>query len=141
MFDPGNGQLYDMAEAKKVTLELNSNDQRKIRFLYGDMTFIQKNLIPDRFIVEDPYPNPFETSLNIPVYLPNKVDQKNIKVEIFNLSGKKVKTFIHIADIHSKQVIIWDGTCDSGSEMPAGIYIVQLNVNKIGQSMKLVFKR
>ena len=69
------------------------------------------------------FPNPFNPETLISFNLQKAND---IKLEIYNMKGQKVKTLVnkrYIAGYHS---IVWDGTDNSGNPIGSGIYLYQL---------------
>lgn len=72
-------------------------------------------------------PNPFTSQCNIDF---NLEKSESIQVKVYNLQGQVVKTLL---DTHTEQgshSIVWDGTNESGSNLPAGNYIVLLKTDK-----------
>ncbi|NQV19106.1 MAG: T9SS type A sorting domain-containing protein [Armatimonadetes bacterium] len=73
------------------------------------------------------YPNPFnpETTINFALK-----DAGNVRIEIFNIKGKKVCTLMdgHLeADFHS---IVWNGKDDSNKTVSSGIYFYKMNAGE-----------
>ena len=73
------------------------------------------------------YPNPFKPSVagrspattisyNLPANITNPV------IEIFNIKGKKVKSF----KCQNQMPIIWDGTDNYRNQVASGVYLYQL---------------
>jgi hypothetical protein len=81
------------------------------------------------------YPNPVTSSASIVYSLP----QKGVaKIAIFNVSGREVKAIpinAASAGIHS---VIWDGKDMAGSEVGAGMYIVNISFNGKRLSQQLI---
>ncbi|MFC2170889.1 arylsulfotransferase family protein, partial [Calditrichota bacterium] len=75
---------------------------------------------PKEFVVYQSYPNPFNSSTNIMVYLPQTI---RIKIDVFNVLGEKVKSLyngIMSAGNH-------ETTFDAG-DLAGGIYFVNVNI-------------
>ena len=60
----------------------------------------------------------------------NQKGAMDITIEIFNISGQKVKTIKDSRYGTSTRIdpIVWDGCSDSGAKLPAGVYIYNVNV-------------
>jgi len=74
---------------------------------------------PDAIALNQNYPNPFNPTTNIEFYLP---EQQAVKVEIFNVVGQRVAILLENVLQAGEHSIVWDA-----SEMPSGIYIIQMD--------------
>jgi len=73
------------------------------------------------------YPNPFNPETKIVFNLP---EEGTVKLEIYNIKGQKVKTFLNLQiNKSSNQQIIWDGTDENNLPVGSGVYLYQLKVN------------
>ncbi len=97
------------------------------RFLdYFDVSILteinpdEKNdLIPDKFIVHQNYPNPFNNSTIFEVAIPEKGE---LKLQIFDITGKKVFEK-NVGDVTpAVQKIIWNGLSKSGTQIASSVY-------------------
>ncbi|MCK4311306.1 MAG: T9SS type A sorting domain-containing protein, partial [Candidatus Cloacimonetes bacterium] len=87
------------------------------------------------------YPNPFNPAVagagrspetTISFSLPENT--KDVKIEIYNIKGQKIKTLGHINHVNAKATeslhhIIWDGTNENNSPVASGIYFYKLSIN------------
>ncbi|MCK4313109.1 MAG: T9SS type A sorting domain-containing protein [Candidatus Cloacimonetes bacterium] len=66
------------------------------------------------------YPNPFNPTTTI--QFSNEQNQQNeqLKIEIYNIKGQKVKTL---------ESITWNGTDDNNEPVSSGIYFYQLRID------------
>ncbi|MDE3057417.1 MAG: T9SS type A sorting domain-containing protein [Bacteroidota bacterium] len=94
------------------------------------------NVMPARFELEQNYPNPFSSSTEISY----KLDQPSqIKVTIFDILGRKIKSFaagIQTSGVHG---MMWDGTDDAGKKVAAGVYFYRLQAKGGTQVKKMVY--
>ncbi len=79
--------------------------------------------IPTSYQLSQNYPNPFNPSTNIKFSLPI---QSTVKIVIYDLLGRKVKTLIN--DVRSAGVytIRWSGENESNLNVSSGIYFYSL---------------
>ena len=77
------------------------------------------------------YPNPFNSSVVIRGYIPEKG-----YVDVYDIYGRKVK---RIGEISGKFKVVWDGSSVEGSLLPSGVYIVKVNGKSKNISKKVVF--
>ena len=107
---------------------------------YGKTGFKDKSFYqsPCNFYLLQNYPNPFNSSTNIPLYIPN---QSKISLNIFDISGRLIKTLIKGKISFGNYLIEWDGHDQLGRSMPSGIYFYKLNIddtNIISRKMILI---
>jgi len=79
----------------------------------------EKSPMPDRFVLESAYPNPFNPVTTIGFGLP---DQSEIVVEIFNLNGKRVETLVNGVMSAGYKTISWNADHHS-----SGLYFVKIS--------------
>ena len=86
------------------------------------------------------HPNPFNSSTTISFQISNEQNQQNeqIKLEIYNIKGQKVKQF----SIDDKRFSIeWNGKDDNGIPVPSGVYFYQLQTVGFAQTKKMVLTK
>jgi hypothetical protein len=91
------------------------------------------------------YPNPF-TSKTTFMFEHNKPNQElDLKIEIFSMSGKIVKTITQDINATGYRVsdIVWDGKDDFGDNIGRGVYVYKVSLKdkfggKVSQYQKLV---
>jgi len=84
---------------------------------------------PDVVRLKQNYPNPFNPTTNINFYLP---EQSAVKIGIYNVVGQRVAVLLENVLSAGEHSIMWDA-----SEMPSGIYIVQLEAGNRIQTKKM----
>lgn len=82
--------------------------------------------------------NPFTTTLRID-FVVEKGEQMYLSV--YNLIGQRVKTLVNEFKASGDYNVTWDGTNDSGNEIPGGIYFLELTNGMIRQCTKVVLLR
>ncbi len=85
-------------------------------------------------------PNPFTRNLTVKFQIPNAKYQINaqsqISLQIFDASGRIVKSFNH-STIQPVNQIVWDGSDDMSRALPSGVYLVRLAVGPVGEADRL----
>ncbi len=69
------------------------------------------------------YPNPFNPETLIEFSL---VDQSEVKLYIYNIRGRKVKTLLDEMRGSGQHRVVWDGRAEDGREVASGVYLYQL---------------
>ncbi|BDS13555.1 T9SS type A sorting domain-containing protein [Aureispira anguillae] len=81
------------------------------------------------------YPNPSNDLTTIQYY--TQYDAK-VELGIYNLQGKLVKQLLNADRTKGEYFTAWDGRNDTGTKVPAGIYISQLHINGKTVTHKIV---
>ena len=81
------------------------------------------------------YPNPFNPSTTISF---NLQEEGEIKLEIYNIKGQKVKTLIALPNggLGTRDSVTWDGTDENNQPVSSGIYFYKLNVSGKTEAVK-----
>ncbi len=97
------------------------------------------NLISDSFQKENlsftVYPNPFNSETMI-IY--NVEREEKIKIEIFNILGRKVVNLVSKYHQPGKYRAIWSGRTNDGEKVSSGVYIVRISSGNIQKNLKLI---
>lgn len=80
----------------------------------------EESLQPEDVELRQNYPNPFNPSTTIEFYLP---EEKAVRLGIYNVVGQQVAMLIDDTRNSGEHSVTWDA-----SDMPSGIYIVQLEL-------------
>jgi len=91
--------------------------------------------LPTTFSLAQNYPNPFNPSTTIEYTLPIAT---HIKIEIFDVLGKKVANLVDLdqkAGLHS---IIWNGRDEHGNSVGSGVYFYKVSTPEYAQIMKMI---
>lgn len=98
------------------------------------------NILPTSFALNQNYPNPFNPRTTISYYL---VDIGNVKLEIYNILGQKIRTLINENQLAGLQKVDWNGSNDAGQLVTSGVYFSILKVivknRTYMESKKMIF--
>ena len=95
------------------------------RLLFNEIESIGKDSvveIPTEYVLLSNYPNPFNPETHIRFGIP---DASNIKIEIFNILGQKVKTLSVNQLNPGFHEISWNGTNTFNTPLASGLYVYQ----------------
>ncbi|MCF7857966.1 MAG: T9SS type A sorting domain-containing protein [Candidatus Cloacimonetes bacterium] len=73
------------------------------------------------------YPNPFNPETKIVFDLP---ESGNVKLEIYNVKGQKVKTLLDCYMSPGRSEMIWNSRDDKGRKVSSGVYFYKLETNE-----------
>ena len=72
------------------------------------------------------YPNPFNPETNISF---NLKDSGNVKLEIYNIKGQKVKTLLNNKLEAGKHSLVWNGTNSNNKPAASGVYFFRMEAD------------
>lgn len=85
---------------------------------YESIVEEEEETVPESVELRPNYPNPFNPATNIVYYLP---ESQPIKLSVYNVVGQQVSVLVEDTMRAGEHTAIWNA-----SDMPSGIYIVQL---------------
>jgi hypothetical protein len=94
--------------------------------------------IPEGFVLSDPYPNPFNPVVHLKYHLPVS---NNVKIEVYDLLGKRVKTIAEVNQNSGWHEISWDALNSSGNVVSSGIYLIRIQTDYGTKMKKVVLMR
>jgi len=92
--------------------------------------------LPRTFDLAQNYPNPFNPLTHIKFQLPR---QEKIKIEIYNISGQRVRTLVNREYAAGRYQIEWNGMNDAGAPVATGMYVCRLAAGDFRKSIKMIF--
>ena len=104
----------------------------------SDIEDDQEIELPKNFGLEQNYPNPFNGQTNIRFQLST---QSNVKLEIFNILGQKIKTLIDEEKSPGYYTIDWAGKNDYGYSVNSGIYFIKFSSDKFSDVKKMMLMK
>jgi len=143
---PADGeQLYPM----KVTgIRLRIDDAAttgslfvdRIRVIYPTWTTIgdTNGMLPSDCCLYQNYPNPFNPTTTLQYSLP---EQSDIRLNIFDITGRKIKQWSISNQQPGWHEVIWDGNDMNGNTVSTGVYIYSLQAGDFVDTKKMVFMK
>jgi flagellar hook assembly protein FlgD len=64
--------------------------------------------------------------------------QSNVKVNIYDILGRKVRMLVNGSQVSGHRSIIWNATNDAGAPVSAGIYLYTIETGEFRQTRKMV---
>lgn len=87
------------------------------------------------FVLFQNYPNPFNPSTTISFSIKK---QSNVKIEIYNLLGQKIRTLLNTTLTQGFHKLNWDGLNEAGMKLDTGVYIYRIITNEYIESKKML---
>ncbi len=108
---------------------------------YGAPTGIGENnlSVPKEFELYNPFPNPFNPSVNIGFSMAQNFLGKKASLKIYNLNGEVVAKLFDGTVSKKKYVFFWKGKSLNGQSVPSGVYFVSLKVDRKTKYKKIIY--
>ena len=81
------------------------------------------------------HPNPFNPVVQIPYALKTAM---NVEIEVFDVSGRLVRTLVHERKDRGRYVAFWDGVGNRGAPAATAVYFVRMRAGRVVQTQKIV---
>ncbi|MDH5270869.1 MAG: T9SS type A sorting domain-containing protein [Candidatus Krumholzibacteria bacterium] len=130
-------QIGDVIELRLDTTSPNTlGDLIGINLTISEVpTGINDSPVPARFVLHDPVPNPFNPSMTITFDVPEGGD--NVTVEIFDITGRRVRTLANGNFSAGPQQATWNGIDNRGVPAPSGIYLCHVKARGFEDTRKI----
>ncbi len=92
--------------------------------------------VPGVFTVLPPWPNPFNPSTTIRLYVTPGEDQR-VEVKLYDLSGRLVRRLFAGERRPGWHEFVWDGRDDRGRGLASGVYVGRARQSRVTQAFKL----
>lgn len=96
------------------------------------------NLLPEKFVLEQNFPNPFNPSTTIHYYMPTA---QNVDLAIYNVTGQRIKTLVNEKQSAGNHQVQWNGRNDNGELAASGVYIYRLQAGSEVLTRKMALLR
>ena len=95
--------------------------------------------VPENFVLEQNFPNPFNPETSIRFGLPQ---QSVVTIKIFDLAGHEIATLLDRVELAAgRHQRVWDGRDSQGRAVTSGIYFCRLTAGSFAKTMKLMVVR
>ncbi len=148
---PGSIHVLDLdnqhalvVDAQRFVADLGeAHSERHFRVINGNEAFANSvsdgiSLVPLDYELAQNFPNPFNPVTHIPYTLKQ---QQDVRLEIFNVLGQRVKTLVNGVQASGRYTISWDGRNEQGHAVGNGIYVYRLRAGEFTEVRKMVLLR
>ncbi len=91
--------------------------------------------LPTKYELSQNVPNPFNPSTTIQFAIPKS---GNVKVEVFNMLGQKVRTLLDDYEKAGYKRVEWDGNDQNGSSVASGVYLYRMSSGDFTETKKML---
>lgn len=91
--------------------------------------------LPQEFELGQNRPNPFNPNTVIEFAVPRPAE---VRVEVFNTLGQRVKTLANEFSKAGYKRVEWDGTDDNGNSVASGVYLYRMTAGDFSETKKML---
>ncbi|MCP4582630.1 MAG: T9SS type A sorting domain-containing protein [candidate division Zixibacteria bacterium] len=118
------GSYFYQVRARDAEDQWSTYSNREEAIVEGPVGISDLSSIPSEFNLFQNYPNPFNAQTEISF---NLASPGNVELEIFDISGRLVRTLISAEMGSGYHQVIWDGTNNQQTVVSSGIYFYKLS--------------
>ncbi|HDG68508.1 MAG TPA: T9SS type A sorting domain-containing protein, partial [candidate division Zixibacteria bacterium] len=97
-----------------------------------------RRAVPVAYKLGQNFPNPFNAACVINYELPERAQ---VRLEIYDLSGHRVRTLVNDEQSAGYRSVVWDGTDDNGNVVPSGVYFYKLTAGKFTDTKRMILSK
>jgi len=131
----GTHEHWNNAQDKQYTRNLSPDSGQGIELVYLNTlaTDVEPEhpRMPENFTLYDNFPNPFNPITYIRYDLNRPAE---IRLEVYNLSGQKVRTLVNAYQNTGTYTVSWDGSMENGLLASSGTYLYRLQIRTENRS-------
>ncbi len=84
--------------------------------------------LPQTYVLEPAYPNPFNPSTTIGYALP---EASEVALEVYNVQGQRIRELVGGRQPAGWHAVVWDGRNSNGKPVPSGVYVVRMTAHPV----------
>lgn len=93
---------------------------------------------PEKYFLYQNYPNPFNSTTSFKYEIPIAT---LVKIEVYNVLGRKVKTLVNENKEAGYYTVDWDGIDDQNRNVVSGLYFYHMSTGKFNMTHKMIVVR
>ena len=97
---------------------------------------IKNDILPLESLLKNPYPNPFNPKTTFTI---DNNMQSSIRLDIYNILGKKIWSFNNQILPKGEHKIIWNAVDGEGNSIESGVYLYRFYINNNSKTGKLFY--
>ncbi|MCF7824969.1 MAG: FG-GAP-like repeat-containing protein [Candidatus Marinimicrobia bacterium] len=102
----------------------------------GQINLEVESQLPNRYTLQQNFPNPFNPSTSIRYSLP---EATRVNLSVFNIRGEMVDELVSQHQVPGYYQVRWDGDDRLGRKLSAGVYFIRLSTQKFSDTRKMIF--
>ena len=106
--------------------------------LYGPISVMGIDPVPDTFSLSSNYPNPFNPATTFKYQIPEDCD---VSISIYSILGQEIKSWIYENQTKGYYELEWDGKDFLGRNVPSGIYLLRFQAAEFSEMGRMTIIR
>ena len=127
--DPGFGTWYYLVVGKDVHDNFGSPSNE------ASVSVTGVEEVPERFSLRGCYPNPFNPVTSVVFDVPEPGGE--LALEVFDVSGRLVRTLVRGAEAPGRKRVAWSGEDDTGARLPSAVYFLRMTAEDYEKTIKV----
>ena len=82
--------------------------------------------LPEKFMINKPYPNPFNPSVTIEYAIPSVATHGDVSIHIYDITGRLVNKLVDGKKTAGWHSVVWHGINTYGKQVSTGMYLVRV---------------
>lgn len=127
LIDPARATVYDLRTRPVISLTPTESLSR-FTLVMGTEAFtraIRDEWAPEAIEMSN-YPNPFNPNTRIAYTLPASAAREPVRLEVFDVTGQRVRVLVDGVQEPGSHQVTWDGTDAAGVPVASGVYLYRL---------------
>lgn len=140
---------YDVSSKSTFSILVNQRDldQHSMMLIFEFIKILKdyiptsitsEPLVPNPFLLDQNWPNPFNPSTNISFTLQKAAF---VQLNVYNIRGEKIKTLVIGEKSRGKHSFVWYGKNDYDMSVSSGTYIYRLKAGELTETKKMILIR
>jgi PKD repeat protein len=146
MFVANGDSIESVENVQSINISMEKDVEYRTIFVTDQRDFIRR--IPLKFLVENPFPNPFKMATKLNYTIPYRWDSNGklvteptrVKIRIYDAMGRVIRDLVDRKMIPGNYTLQWDGKSSSGKRMASGYYfcMITAETNKSIKKMTIL---
>jgi Leucine-rich repeat (LRR) protein len=133
--DSVNEGMYTCKITNTYVTELTLyNRPVQVSIFGGTGIKLYENQNPKTFVLNQNFPNPFNTTTRINYYLQAA---SMVSLRIYNINGQEIITLVNEFQTAGEKTLVWGGLNEYGHQVPSGLYFYQIETESFTKIKKM----
>ncbi len=130
---------YTVLDMKTTgSYQFTSSGSHSFKIVYGNESYVKKESLPARLLVNTVFPNPSDSRVTIGFTLPYIEHPVGVKINVLDLMGQSVSKIFDGELESGYHEVIWSGMDDDGLKPAQGIYLIQIKGEQTTQLQRVI---
>jgi len=135
-----SGEWFNINDRDSFVIE-NKKSQNHFKLIASEDENFEPDILPTKFALSQNYPNPFNPTTTIKMSVPFFANGENVKLDVFDVLGRKVKNLLNKAVKSGELEVTWRGKNSLGKQVASGIYFYRVSAGDFIASKKMILIR